>query len=166
MSRIYYILITGFTLLCIVFPLIVKQNFILTKKDKSKGYNAYNQKKDSAASIMQYWRQDVNRIEAVRRIVYLDYVLMLVYGCMIAYGLYFFAQLQPRVWLKYFLRFGILLIIAGVLCDAIQDRAIFQHLTKNKFTDFRYLTSFKFICIIFSVILLITGIVYHQKGAT
>jgi hypothetical protein len=163
MSRIYYILIAGVLLLVTIFAFIVRQNSILIKEDKSKGYNAYNQKKDSAETIMHYWKENQERTLAVKSIVYLDYCLMSVYSLLIIYGLNFFAHHQYRKWLQYLLWIGILLIVAGVACDVIQDNAIFQHLTKDRFTDFRYLTRFKFSCILISVLLLIVGMLFYKK---
>ncbi len=163
MHSIYIILIAGVIILAVVFTFIIKQNAVLMKHDKTKGFTSYNQKKETPAAIIKYWAETTERTAAVKHIVYLDYFLMIVYGCLVAYALYFFGQHQTRNWLRYFFWFGILLIIAGVVCDAIQDRAILQHLTKNTVTDFRNLTKPKFTCIIISVLILITGIIYYQK---
>lgn len=163
MRHLYFTLTGGVILIIIVFAFIAKQNAVLIKEDKSKGYNNYNWKTSTPQAIRDYWAQSKERTGAVTRIVYLDYLLMFLYGLLIAYSLYFLTQQQPAAWLKYLLWLGIVVIISGVICDAIQDNAIYTHLTKNKFTDVRCLTQFKFSCIILSVIALITGLVCKSK---
>jgi len=153
-----YILITGFAMMLIVFGLIAKQNAILVKGDKRFGYVAYNHSRSSseADAVMAFWQQDDVRVNAVRNIVYLDYVLMALYGLTILYGLVMAYSNSTGI-RKVMFGTGIILIIAGVVIDAIQDYAIYQHLARGKHTDVRYLTTFKFSFIVGAFIILLSS---------
>lgn len=157
-----YIVLAGITLTVFVFYLLTRQNKILQNNDPAKDYTAYNWKKDSPDAIMKVWRSSPALSNAVKKIVYLDYLLMFLYGLTISYGLYIAGKSSNVFW-KYIFYSAIVLILTGVVCDAVQDNAIYQHLTKEKFADMRNLTQVKFGCIIVSVILLVTGMVMQRK---
>jgi len=140
-----YVLVTGFILILVVFGLIIRQNAILTKENKQFGYVAYNHSRSSseADKVIAFWQQDMLCFNAVKNIIYLDYVFMFLYGSTILYGLLKPYHNSDGAW-KIVFGTGIAFITIAVLVDAIQDYAIYERLVKNKYNDLRYLTTLKF----------------------
>jgi hypothetical protein len=153
-----YVLVTGFILILVVFGFITRQNAILTKENKHFGYVAYNHSRNSseADKVIAFWQQDVLCVNAVKNIIYLDYLFMFLYGFTILYGLLVPYYNSNGAW-KIVFGIGIAFITTGVLVDAIQDYAIYERLVKNKYNDLRYLTTFKFSLIAGAIIILISS---------
>ncbi|WP_423148353.1 hypothetical protein [Rubrolithibacter danxiaensis] len=156
------VLIGGFILLLIVFSFIIRQDNILRRDDKSIVFTAYNTRIKPPAELISIWKNNAAYSKAIKTIIYLDYILMLVYGTILFYGLRSVYTKASANW-KITCFIGMILIVSGVLLDAIQDNAIYQHLTRNKFTDFRGLTRLKFGFIFLSVLILIASFISNRK---
>ncbi len=162
-----YILLTGLFFFILVFTAIALQNHALTVIDKGSGFTSYNHSKSGreAKQIMALWQQKPAAYNAVKQIIYSDYVLMLLYGFTIGYGL-LAGYLNSKKRGKILFAVGMACIVAGVAMDAVQDYAIYQHLINHKYIDERNLTPYKFGCIIASLLILMAGLKTIRKRST
>jgi hypothetical protein len=154
-------------LLCIVITglVIKRQNDILVKHDKKNGYTAYNNSvtKMAAKELMLSWQNNPAYFKAVKKIVFTDYIWMVFFGSTILYALIIGYSYSSGIW-KFIFIAGMICLIGAVAMDVIQDNAIYQYLTKNRFRDFRYLTKLKFTLLILAVLLSLTGIIINWNN--
>jgi hypothetical protein len=156
-----YLLAVGFILFIIIGLFIKKQNSILEGAGENTGYTAYNNKIRPPEELMNIWRNEPYA-KSVKNIVFLDFIWMLVFGSSIFYGLKLISNYASEK-LKITCSTGMVLIVLMVVFDALQDVAIYQHLTKGKTFDVRGLTKPKFVSLIISLVILIIGIILKWK---
>jgi hypothetical protein len=145
-----YLLALGLVLFFIVGLFINKQNRILKSACENMGFTAYNQKKKDAQKLIATWKNPPYA-EAVKNIVYLDFLWMLVFGASIFYGLWTVSYSDIKYW-KTLCNTGMILIVLMVIIDGLQDVAIYNHLTTGKSFDVRGLTVLKFSSCLFPLL--------------
>lgn len=160
-----YIITLGALLCMTVFIFIIRQNQVLTKEDKNMHYSSYNNSNDSNAAekIISFWQTKPKYVHAVKRIIYLDYLLMFLYGLTIGYALItgYHHSFGSR---RAICIMGIVLIFTAILFDALQDYSIHQHLKGSTFPDLRGLTKIKFLFIICSIIISVVGLIKNRNS--
>jgi hypothetical protein len=160
--RPIYVLAIAVILFLVVGNFMAKKNKILKGAGNQTAFTAYNQKKRDRSELIGIWRNDQKYFNAVRSIVYLDFVLMLIFGTGIFYGLWI-AHLADNPLQKQFSVAGMVMIVVAVLFDALQDTVIYQHLVNDRFIDVRSLTTPKFLLIGFSLLILVISILREWR---
>jgi hypothetical protein len=129
--------------------LLNQQNNIASKYDPEKDYVSFNSSTpDRSQPIMNYWRAEKTRHDAVETIVWLDYILMTVYGVYLAIALWVRSKRENRRWLRIWLRAGICFVVTCVVLDFVQDTVIYRYVnTDLKITDMRFLSIPKWIAL-------------------
>ena len=152
-------IITAVIVFAIVY-FINRQNTLASSNDTTKGFLAFNwNKPETSQTIMDFWRSDGNRAEAVKRIVYLDYAFMIVYCLFLCFALNYQARVEQRKWLKGWLKAAIALVIVCTVIDFIQDTKIHQYVgTVSSVSDMRPYTFTKWGALLLAIIPLILSI--------
>ncbi len=157
-NTVPYLPVIGVILLFITLFLQYKQNLLASVGDKSRGFTKYNWGvRQNALSILRFWVDNPARDKAVKKIIYLDYLLMFLYGSLFCYWLYRLAALQKAIFLQKAMWIGIICFVIGVLADFIQDTAILYNLTHAKFIDLRFLTRIKWGALTTGGLIFLTG---------
>lgn len=164
MTKPIHLLALGLILFFIIGWFIGRQNNILKSAGDNTGFTAYNQKKKKPEDLVSIWRNDPYT-EAVKNIIYLDFVWMLVFGSSIFYGLEVVSNSNLKLW-KSGSNIGMIMIILMVVIDGLQDIAIYKHLTTGSTFDIRGLTRLKFTFISISLIILVLGATMNWKLLT
>jgi len=125
-----YTVIAGIALFLVVIFLLGNENKAIKCGNVNEGFMAYNWgNKDTAAHILTALKKDPLRVQAVKRIIYLDYFFMILYGFLFCYGLRYLAGRQTNAWLEKAMWFGFACIIFTVVVDFIQDTATLCNVT-------------------------------------
>jgi hypothetical protein len=106
-----------------------------------------------------YWRNDASRTAIVQKIVKLDFGFQVFYCSFLVMALITQAGKPQPLWLKKWLKLGILLIIIFTLISIYQGHTIYQLVTdvNEKPFDRRFITKFKWVlCAIGLIPLLIS----------
>ena len=156
-----YILGAGLLLFLVVGFFIRKQNLVLVKAGAQYGYTAYNWKKTDRDELVRVWKNPPYT-KAVRQIIGLDIIWMLIFGASIFYGLWLVVHRTSSSgnWVYVM---GMILIVAMVIIDGLQDASIYRHLVHGTTFDVRGLTTLKFSLLIISFLILTTGLIRYWR---
>jgi hypothetical protein len=110
-----------------------RQNIIVSGGDSGKGYFSVTWgTPETANGVMNGWRQESKKTDALKTMVSIDYVLIVVYCLYLCTCLYGKAREEKRPWLRSWLRVAVGLILVGALIDAIQDHKMVSYTTSRQ----------------------------------
>ncbi|MBC7828944.1 MAG: patatin-like phospholipase family protein [Chitinophagaceae bacterium] len=155
------LIIAAATAVIVILYFIFQQNNIASSGVKRLSYTSFNWSKPAASQeIMTYWRAHNTRMIAVKKIVWLDYLFMILYCSVLCFSLNYARKKESRRWLKTWLAMGIGAIILCTVIDAIQDYKIFQYIkSKDVVTEMRYYTWIKWGSLVMGLIPLILSMI-------
>ena len=159
-----HVLAAGLLVTVMIGFIIKKQNNILTQDDSKNGFVSYNHaaSKEEADELVKKWRNNPIYFQAVKNIIFTDYVWMIFFGATIFYGLsigFNYAAGERKL----IFAAGMVLLTVAVSIDFLQDTAIYRHLTKNIVADLRFLTTTKFILLGVAIVTATSGIVLYRS---
>lgn len=159
-----HVLAAGLLVTVMIGFIIKKQNSGLTQNDSKNGFVSYNHaaSKEQAGELVKKWRSNPLYFNAVKNIIYTDYIWMIFFGATIFYGLSIGFNYAAGGW-KLFFAAGIVLLIVAVSIDFLQDNAIYRHLTKNIVADLRHLTTTKFLSLGVAIVIAIASLVINRR---
>lgn len=139
--------IAAATAVVVLLYFIFQQNNIASSGIKRFGYSTFNWSTPEASqAIIDYWRGNESRVAAIKKIVFLNYVFMIIYCTYLCFMFNYTKRIESRHWLKIWIVIGIGAIILSILIDAVQNYKIYKFITSQAaVTEIRYYTWSKWV---------------------
>jgi hypothetical protein len=171
MSKSLLVSLLTLAAVIILVLLLGHQNDLASNENPSLDYPSFNHGDiKEAQKIMTFWRKEDMRVDAVKTMVVLDYVLIAIYVAYLWYALIYRKKIEkqrlpaPRSWLVFWLGAGVVFILLGAVIDVIQDSRIYSYVSSGgPVSDFQWLTTLKFGLLMLGVAPLLISLVTKYK---
>ncbi|AEV99474.1 hypothetical protein A4D02_26910 [Niastella koreensis] len=146
MKRILPVLLVGLVSFTLIVSYLSLQNDRAADGKKAFQFTTFNRSDSAGANtILDFWKEDVRRSNAVTSLIKLDYIFMLVYLSFFLFIIYRLHANEKRRWMRAILKVGGVALLIGTAIDAVQDNKISHIIQFNESAvDMRGYTYSKF----------------------